>query len=112
MTRYLLPAALLMVLLTGKEAFAHHHVHRFAGNPAMRAAGANPNMGYGFGGFGNSGYGNVYGGVGYGAFPTAIPMVYPGVGYTSQIVPGFPGNIYTQSYFNSPAYGHWNGFGN
>ncbi len=103
MSRYLLPAALFwIVLFIGNEASAHHRMPRSSGNPAMRAA--NGNMGYGPNGFGNAGFGNVYG-MGYGMYPAAVPMVYPGMGYA------FPGNIYTQSYFNSPAYGHWNGFG-
>jgi hypothetical protein len=116
MTRLLLPVALLsIVCLTGRDALAHHHMHRNSGKMGAQAAAmagngqnlatpfVNPYLGYGYG-------------PGAGFYPSYIPMIYPGVGYVSRVVPsqslpGLPGNIYTQSYFNSPAYGHWNGFG-
>jgi hypothetical protein len=112
MSRYLLPIALLFIIgLQGQNAWAHHPAHPHFGNANPRAAAA-----LGFGQVGSAGFG--YGAAPYGWgitpgwYPGYLSMRYPGVGYSSQVVPGLPPNIYTQSYFNSPAYGHWNGFGN
>ena len=83
------------------------HMHFY--NPGFRG------MGYGFASRGMAGFGfgvNPYAFTANAWSPTSIPVRYPGVGYTTTINPMLPPNIYTQSYFNSPAYGHWNGFGN
>ena len=119
MTRILLSLALVSVFsFTSQEAWAHHHGYHHFGNAGMRAAGFG--SAYGPGGFGyrGLGYGTAfgyaaggYGTYGYGPYPGYVAMRYPGVGYVAPVVPGLPANIYTQSYFNSPAYGHWNGFG-
>jgi hypothetical protein len=109
MTRFLLPLALLsIVCLSSQNAWAHHHLHVQPRSPRMQAATLGNNLPAGFGRgtniYGNYGYGN-------GWYPGYVPMRYPGVGYVSEVVPGLPANVYTQSYFNSPAYGLWNGFG-
>lgn len=110
MTRYLLPALLLLVCcFSSNDAWAHHPMYPHFYNPAFRSGAAS--------GFGTvrpayAMAANPAAASAYGWYPGYIPMRYPGVGYVSEVVPGLPPNIYTQSYFNSPAYGHWNGFGN
>lgn len=113
MSRYLVPVALLMIIgLTSQDAWAHHPVHHHF-NAGPRAAA------FGFGQFGPMGFGYGFAPYGWGItpgwYPGYLSMRYPGVGYISQMplntFMGTYGNVYTQSYFNSPAYGHWNGFG-
>jgi hypothetical protein len=123
MTRYLLPLAVLSAIcLTSQNAWAEHHDRSHSGNVGRRAAAGFANAGYAPSGHGYRGAGypvtafgyaaGGYGAYGFGPYPGYVAMRYPGVGYVTPVVPGLPGNIYTQSYFNSPAYGHWNGFGN
>ena len=113
MTRLLLPVTLLsIVCLTGQDALARHPMNAskmraqaaaMAANVQAQAPLVNPYLAYGYG-------------PGAGFYPGYIPMIYPGVGYVSRVPmagngAALPININTQSYFNSPAYGHWNGFG-
>lgn len=135
MTRYLLPAAFVSLLaFAGQDAWAfhptpwavratalpshHHHHFSFPSGGVGLAPAAPSAVGFanrtGFGnGFGaGNGFANGFGNGFSSPFnPFAgYPPYYGGFGYGN---PGFPpqGYVYPNSYFASPGYGQWGGFG-
>ena len=109
MNRYLLPLAIVaLFFFAGQSAFAHEHGWGGGnwGGCHHNYQTFRPGFSIGFG----SGYGLGYGGLGYGAnYGYAPTYGGPGYGYSRFASPF--GYGYPQSYFASPGYGQWGGFG-